>query len=79
MWGEHKESKAVLCGEKGEASREPALEGEGGGDCVEVKKEVSGEDEDCGGGKAECDAMSWGEGGAGCERRREAASVGVGG
>lgn len=52
MWGGHKESKAVLCGENGEVSREPALEGDGGGDRGEVEEE-----EDCGGGKAEHLAM----------------------
>lgn len=38
-------SKAVLWGEEGEASREPALERGGGGDCGEVKGEAGGEDE----------------------------------
>lgn len=31
-WAEQTESKAVLCGDEGGVSREPALEGDGGGD-----------------------------------------------
>lgn len=50
--------KAVL---RGEASREPALGGEGRGE------------EGCRGGKAECGVVGWGGGGADCGRKREAA------
>lgn len=70
MRGEHDGSKAVLW--KGGASGEPALRGEARGDCGRVNGEAGGEGE---GSKAECGVVGWGEEGAGCGWRREAASV----
>lgn len=75
MWVEHEGDKAVLQREEGEASREPALEGEGGGKSGEVMGEAGGKDDGLWWGEAEGGLMGWGEGGAACGRRWEAASV----